>query len=160
MSGRHLKRECPRCWVPLQPKEERLSWFKGSVIIDECEKCQGIYLDDGELKKLTGNRSLAQWLTNYLGVDSDSKLVCPGCGGIMDIERPAGVEVEVCLSCKGLWLDAGELEQLAQQEPGQFKEENLTTEKLAEMFDAGQSAPTFGNSPLGLLGLFGRRRRR
>ena len=29
-----------------------------------------------------------------------------------------GVEIDRCRSCKGTWLDEGELEQLAQREPG------------------------------------------
>ena len=152
-----MERDCPRCWVPLK-KEPIQVWLR-KVNVDLCPKCNGIYLDDGELRTLTGNFSLAKWLTDYLGVDSDSKLVCPGCGGVMDAERPGDIEVEVCLNCKGIWLDEGELEQLRLLTGADFRKGALSNEKLAELFDADRAAPA-SNSPLGLLGLFGRQRRR
>jgi len=146
-------RECPRCWVPLKTRIDKV-WGLVSVEVDECPKCDGIYLDDGELKKLTGNRSLAKWLTKYLGIDSDSGLICPRCGGMMDAERPEGIEVDVCLTCHGIWLDAGELEALSQLEDSQFKRSALSNEKLAELFDE-EKAGKGSQKPFNLLGLFG-----
>jgi len=152
-----LKRDCPRCWVPLA-REDIKVWLR-KVVVDHCPKCDGIYLDDGELRTLTGNFSLAKWLTKYLGVDSDSKLVCPGCGGVMDAERPEGIEVDVCLNCHGIWLDAGELEALRELSGAEFRQGALSNEKLAELFDADKAGGGRGGTgPLGLLGLFGRRR--
>ena len=83
-----------------------------SVETDNCPSCNGLYLDKGELLKLTSNRPLHNITTKYLGVDSDSKLLCPGCGSIMDMESVGGVEIDVCLQCNGVWLDSDELEQL------------------------------------------------
>jgi uncharacterized protein len=41
---------------------------------------------------------------------------CPVCGErLKEIER-AGVEVDVCPSCKGIWLDRGELDKLLERE--------------------------------------------
>ena len=37
-------------------------------------------------------------------------LHCPKCGQKLDQERYGNVEVDVCPACKGLWLDANELE--------------------------------------------------
>lgn len=152
-----LARDCPRCWVPLE-KEALQVWLR-KVTIDHCPKCDGIYLDDGELRTLTGQYSLAKWLTKYLGVDSDSKLVCPGCGGVMDAERPDGIEVDICLSCNGIWLDVGELEALRKLIGADYREGALSNEKLAELFDADQTVGS-RSSPVSLLGLFGLQRKR
>ena len=35
---------------------------------------------------------------------------CPKCGNALVVEKYGEVEVDVCPSCKGLWLDANELE--------------------------------------------------
>lgn len=37
---------------------------------------------------------------------------CPKCGQKLDPESYGQVEVDVCPSCKGMWLDATELEQI------------------------------------------------
>jgi uncharacterized protein len=37
---------------------------------------------------------------------------CPKCGQKLFVENYGPVEVDVCGSCKGLWLDANELEQI------------------------------------------------
>ena len=43
---------------------------------------------------------------------------CPKCGVALDTLTLQGVQVERCFSCKGTWLDAGELEQLAEKDLG------------------------------------------
>lgn len=35
---------------------------------------------------------------------------CPKCGQELAMEKQGSVEMDVCPSCRGLWLDAGELE--------------------------------------------------
>lgn len=41
---------------------------------------------------------------------------CPNCGGeFAELER-AGVRIDACRSCRGVWLDRGELEQLVKRE--------------------------------------------
>ena len=41
---------------------------------------------------------------------------CPNCGGeFAELER-AGVRIDACRSCRGVWLDRGELEQLVERE--------------------------------------------
>jgi Zn-finger nucleic acid-binding protein len=104
------KIECPRCWVALQQEEVEV---RGpNVIIDVCPTCGGIWLDSGELNRLLRDRKLSQYLTKHIGTQSKSPLVCPSCGWLMDIETAEDVDVDVCLNCGGVWLDAGELEKL------------------------------------------------
>ncbi len=40
---------------------------------------------------------------------------CPKCGQKLAPENYGSVEVDVCPSCKGMWLDAQELEQIVQK---------------------------------------------
>ncbi len=102
-----------------------------AVEVDVCPKCKGIFLDKKEIRKLTGDWSLNTILTKRLGLDSDSQLVCPNCGGLMDIEDAGNVRVDVCLDCKGVWLDPGELERLAAIDAAEFRK--FTPEKIDEL---------------------------
>src|SRR5436305_1979090 len=36
-------------------------------------------------------------------------MACPACGAAMDVRSVAGVTVDVCGRCAGVWLDRGEL---------------------------------------------------
>lgn len=150
-------RECPHCWEPLA--EEQREVFGPDVTVDVCPECDGEFLDEGEIKRLTGDRDLHELLTEYLAREAESELVCPACGGLMDAEmidvedQEGEVEVDVCHDCHGIWLDDGELAKL--QEAAVDVDE-LDDEKLAEMWDARTS----GRRRKGLLGrLLGKLRR-
>ncbi len=45
-------------------------------------------------------------------------LECPRCDGKLEGVINEGVEIDVCNTCGGVWLDAGELEQLSKREGG------------------------------------------
>ena len=102
--------QCPRCWVMLNKEEVEL--FGPNVIIDVCPKCQGIWFDINELEKVLGTQKLDSLLTKRTGTESKSKLKCPRCGAMMDLEYAEDVEIDVCPDCHGAWLDYGELERL------------------------------------------------
>jgi uncharacterized protein len=41
---------------------------------------------------------------------------CPSCGGdLVELER-SGVHVDACRSCRGVWLDRGELDRILERE--------------------------------------------
>jgi Zn-finger nucleic acid-binding protein len=43
-------------------------------------------------------------------------MTCPGCGGqLVEIER-SGVVIDACRSCRGVWLDRGELDKIIERE--------------------------------------------
>ncbi len=102
--------ECPRCWVEMDKEEVPTLGMR--LITDSCPRCEGLWLDEGELHKVLKDRHLSDYLTKDIGTSSDSPLVCPRCKGLMTVERAEEVEVDVCLSCNGVWLDGGELEAL------------------------------------------------
>lgn len=125
-------RECPKDWTALR-KEDR-SAHRRHVEVDVCPTCNGIFLDKKEIRTLTGSSNLHRLLTKYLGLDSDSPLVCPNCGGLMDGEDAGDVRVDVCLDCNGVWLDAGELNRLANMDDAEFRE--FTPAKIEEVLKA------------------------
>ena len=47
-----------------------------------------------------------------------SALRCPKCDGTLEGVITEGVEIDVCNTCGGVWLDAGELEQLSKRDSG------------------------------------------
>lgn len=133
-SGVSRQRTCPQDWTPLVSEERKTLLRK--IQVDVCPKCQGIFLDRGEVKALTGQADLHRLLTKYLGLDADSQLLCPNCGGLMDGEDAGDVRVDVCLTCEGVWLDAGELERLATMDDAPFRE--FTPEKMEELLRANR----------------------
>lgn len=126
------KRECPRDWSPLQ--RERRDILLSNVEVDACHTCGGVFLDKKEIKALTGSSDLHKLLTKYLGLDSDSQLICPNCGGLMDGEDAGDVRVDVCIKCQGVWLDAGELKRLTETDDAEYRK--FTPEKIEEILKA------------------------
>ncbi len=104
------KIDCPRCWI--ETRRNTVNVFGPNIEIDVCQKCNGMWLDSGELRKLIRDKKLSDYLTKQIGTQSKSELVCPRCGGLMDIETADDIEVDVCLTCHGVWLDSGEFEGL------------------------------------------------
>lgn len=50
-------------------------------------------------------------------MDRDA-LTCPSCGGeLVSVDR-SGVTIDACRSCRGIWLDRGELDKLLAREQG------------------------------------------
>ena len=125
------KIECPKCWI--EAERESVEILGPNIEIDVCPKCNGIWLDPGELGKLLKDRKLTDYLTKHIGTQSKSKLVCPRCGGLMDIESADDIDVDVCLTCHGVWLDAGELIQLKVKSKEGFEGDEL--EKAQEKWE-------------------------
>lgn len=123
--------ECPKCSVAANRIE--IDVFGPNIFIDICPRCEGIWLDAGELGKLLKDRKLSDYLTKDIGTQSKSKLICPRCGGLMDIESADDIDVDVCLSCNGVWLDAGELDGLKKKAKKGFEGDDL--EKAGERWE-------------------------
>lgn len=90
------------------------------VEIDICPECEGIWLDNKELQKLDDNFFLNvedMPLSEVEATQEDQKLRCPRCEGepVLDKVHPQDFEdvvIDTCPSCKGFWLDRGELEKV------------------------------------------------
>lgn len=119
-----------KCPIDRQPLEK--SFYEGSIDVDSCSTCNGVWLDKGELEsiqKLRKNnydleldeRSLTSSHiknTYQLGKKpADRELTCPSCQSTM-IQKEYGygslIMIDVCpnITCQGMWLDHGELKAL------------------------------------------------
>lgn len=99
-------RHCPDCATKM--REYRV----GSVEVDRCPKCLGMWFDWGELEQAIG-RSLEPEL-----FDGHTERRCAFCRiTLRTALLPGVIPVETCTSCRGIFLDAGELGELGGHEP-------------------------------------------
>ena len=42
-------------------------------------------------------------------------MLCPRCSGELKIGERKGIEIDYCVSCRGIWLDAGELDKIIER---------------------------------------------
>lgn len=101
---------CPVCRVGLVVFE------LDGVEIDRCSRCQGTWLDAGEIEVLAAAAggdadALARRLADAPN-GPRSAHPCPRCRRRMRRSTLAGVDVDRCGRGHGTWLDAGETERL------------------------------------------------
>ena len=113
---------CPRCEQSLQEKKyER-------VTIDKCGKCQGVWLDDGEIAAIIeieeekfSPETVREVIAHaFAGVPpavaaEAPQARCPKCAKVMRLLNYAynsGVVIDRCIDSHGIWLDSGEVEKI------------------------------------------------
>lgn len=103
------------------------------LVLDHCQRCGGVWFDAGEVAALRalGSETLltrvrprresvrmrCRGCDAFVDRDHDrcpacrhgNALDCPRCDGPMRVERVAGVRLDVCDGCRGVWLDNHEL---------------------------------------------------
>lgn len=81
------------------------------IQIDYCPKCKGIWFDAEELEEVSA--LAAKDLQIQDGAEKADR-ICPKCQKLLfGFEYPQSLAtVDMCKSCKGLWLDAGELKEI------------------------------------------------
>ena len=84
-----------------------------------CPGCSGIMLDEDEVSQAMSGRVLPP--PEKIRLLPPSTLACPRDGEVMRCLRHLGVELEICAECRGLWLDAGEMEKIRQLSRGGSK---------------------------------------
>jgi Zn-finger nucleic acid-binding protein len=107
---------CPVCRISLRDREFLNISFR------ECPQCAGIWLFKEALSSIQNEdaRNLAVMESMASGIPSAKPSVvreCPSCGLAMErfrylIHTP--IALDRCNSCKGLWIDDGELMQMAE----------------------------------------------
>ena len=111
---------CPRCNIPLKS-----SIYEG-VEIEACEKCNGTWLDDGEIVKIVETKeekfdaklvreTLALGFTGVPKEEQQTIVKCPKCEAGMapiNYDYSSGIILDRCPEGHGLWLDGGELEKV------------------------------------------------
>ena len=105
---------CPRCGGELKNL-----YYRGNEL-DMCPHCSGLWLDNREFKRLTSERDV--YKDDFIPYEFYRKplphevryLSCPVCGALMvrrNFRKISSVLIDVCRD-HGVWLDAGELDQI------------------------------------------------
>lgn len=120
---------CPKCEQIL----ENISMHKVSV--EHCKKCGGIWFDRDELKMVRDERDKnLSWLNidlwddaNKIESEEGNYMACPIDGkNLFKVKySPSDVVVDVCLDCRGVWLDKGELDKILRQLEDKVNSETL-----------------------------------
>ena len=126
--------DCPRCQAPMTVKEI------GEVRIDECPQCQGMWFDQGEFQAA---KDQVDPDLNWLDFDiwkhqdqfqvSTHPLKCPqdGVPMVALAYHDVGVEIDVCPTCRGVWLDKGEFAKIIEA-----LEQELQTKDISDYVKA------------------------
>ena len=91
-------RTCPGCSAQMRP------FPAGKVQLDRCTFCSGLWFDGGELEALLGKKLPAK-----LDPDVITSRRCPSDNLSMQAAEVAGLRVEFCTQCHGVFLDDGEM---------------------------------------------------
>jgi len=125
--------DCPVC------KNAMIVLELAEVEIDHCNKCDGIWLDAGELELLLGDSEKAKKLLNSFRIASHIKekpRKCPIClkkmQKIIVGQAASPLLIDRCGKGDGLWFDKGELQNILTL--GTFDEENKVVKLLSDMF--------------------------
>ena len=88
----------------------------GDIEVDLCPACGGLWLDKGEIERLSKTppdkvEELRQALAggDQAGI-SETQSFCPACSGALTEVRLGRVMIDYCKACGGLFLDRGELD--------------------------------------------------
>jgi uncharacterized protein len=110
--------------------------YEDDVEVDQCPKCNGIWLDKGELarieksrendyREIIKNTAYADKIDGFVEMTNNAPLIatdrptedntlnCPSCGDLL-YKKEHGffskVMIDSCIKCNGIWLDKGELQ--------------------------------------------------
>jgi len=104
---------CPKCGNVLISKTVKTA-ASGSIEVDLCETCGGVYFDRGEVNRITKQDADRLSNTHTHGTMHDGTNHCPKCGA--SLERywgesvPSDVYVLRCPDCSGTWFSHDELQ--------------------------------------------------
>jgi Zn-finger nucleic acid-binding protein len=98
---------CPKC-------RHELSEFstKESVVLDVCDRCQGVWFDRGEMAAYADlARDIPELQTVWTNA-SNTQNPCPRCRTNLEEMQYSTQDtllIDRCPGCGGIWLDSGEL---------------------------------------------------
>lgn len=92
--------------------------FSEGVRFSACRRCSGVWLDRETLRQQTARplpRPRDQRRGGTVVTTAARDRDCPQCTRRLTLVRVAGVEIDRCDTCGGLWLDAGEYDAIRNQ---------------------------------------------
>lgn len=106
---------CPACGNNMARSKCDVSGLE----IDSCYICQGIWFDRDELRRFFSSEVLSRKFTlNQFKVKVKEETLlperkCPRCEGeLLEEIQLNDLSVDECKSCRGIWLDSGEINRL------------------------------------------------
>lgn len=130
---------CPACGKALADT------LKDGVRVISCPACGGLWIGELQLEEIEGREDrFLRWLDLDLWKDFEehdiglSERGCPSCGEKLHrIEhRDIGAVIEICVRCRAVWFDAGELEAVLG-----YLEKTIDNETIADYLkDLGRDA--------------------
>ncbi|MBN1795156.1 MAG: zf-TFIIB domain-containing protein [Sedimentisphaerales bacterium] len=129
--------KCPAC------DNELTARTIADVTLDICENgCGGIWFDNFELRKFdepsesAGDELLEIETNPDVNVNGNKRYSCPKCDDIVMMRHPFSfkqqVTIDECPGCGGIWLDAGELEQIRELFASEEEREQATEEYVRQ----------------------------
>jgi len=128
---------------------------RGRFDLDVCPTCQGAWFDRGEITKASKDPEVERLILEYAG--GASTLLCPRDGRAM-ARRPVGeASLDVCPGCKGVWMDAGEMETAVRTLTGEFSVVDIGPQPLGitrgavvsgRLWGSGRSLQVILNPPM------------
>ncbi len=121
--------KCPACYDELRELQV------GSLKVDACPACGGVWFDAFELQKADDEEEVVgerlQQINRDSGVvvDPSKKRQCPRCEGVKlhrhFFSAQRRVQIDQCPNCAGYWLDAGELAAIRAEKGAAAQREKL-----------------------------------
>jgi len=93
-----------------------------------CAACRGLWLPPSVVFAILGHRPVPP-ARSASDKPAFAAACCPEDGAGMYLIRHRGVEIDVCSHCRGVWLDAGELDRLR---PGDEDDEDSDDDSILE----------------------------
>ncbi len=126
---------------------------KIGVLIDKCNKCDGIWLDEGEINFFIKNKRIKSLLT-FKGLENlkESNFDCPKCNDGQKLKtgtlRGANIELENCSNCNGFFLDKGEIAKISKD----IHRPEVITKTIATLTGRLMTLPPLQLVSVGVLG--------
>ena len=107
---------CPLCATPLAK-----SLLDDEHVVRHCERCGGVLVERASFARVVTRRRAEASGPPAPPVPLDRRelerrLDCPSCRGRMNVHPyygPGNVVIDTCDRCDAIWIDAGELKQIA-----------------------------------------------
>jgi Zn-finger nucleic acid-binding protein len=132
--------KCPKCDGTLIKVKVRTQPGYGDEIlhpaelememeVDQCLLCNGVWFDANELQEYLAEKLMildSPKVSAYAELNKKEG-ICPKCNCVMvkqSAPMKAGFMIDVCNTCKGIWLDGSELERLEDKSIS-WKEKNI-----------------------------------
>ncbi|WP_448006060.1 TFIIB-type zinc ribbon-containing protein [Agromyces bauzanensis] len=72
---------------------------------------------------------------------------CPNDGAVLVMSERSGIEIDYCPTCRGVWLDRGELDKIIERAAREFAAPSSVVPPAAPQLPAQSQPPAYGQPP-------------